>query len=123
MVTNPLRVASNGEDAIAYLAGTEPYSDWNKFPLPAIVLLDLKLPAISGFEVLKFIRQHPGLKALRVAMLTSSDLDQEIKLAYELGANAFLTKPVDLDRLVEMVKMFRVHWLEFTQAPKISRSR
>jgi CheY-like chemotaxis protein len=122
-VTNPLRVATTGEDAIAYLDGTEPYSDWNKFPLPALVLLDLKLPGCDGFHVLKWIRQHPGLKALRVAMLTSSELDQEIKMAYELGANAYLTKPVDLDRLVEMVKMLRIHWLEFTQAPAVSRSR
>lgn len=58
-----------------------------------------------------------------VAMLTSSDLDQEIKMAYELGANAFLTKPVDLDRLVEMAKMIRMHWLEFTQTPVVSRTR
>ena len=122
-VTNPLQVASTGEEAIAYLEGTQPYSDWNKFPLPTLVLLDLKLPGLTGFDVLKWIRQHPSLKALRVAMLTSSDLDQEIKLAYELGANAFLTKPVDLDRLVQMVKMLRVHWLEFTQAPAISRTR
>jgi CheY-like chemotaxis protein len=122
-VTNPLQVASTGEDAIAYLAGTGKYSDWQQFPLPSIVLLDLKLPGLTGFDVLKWIRQHPSLKALRVAMLTSSDLSQEIKMAYELGANAFLTKPVDLDRLVEMVKMLRVHWLEFTQAPAISRMR
>jgi CheY-like chemotaxis protein len=122
-VTNPLHVATTGEDAIAYLAGTEPYSDWNKFPVPALVLLDLKLPGCDGFHVLKWIRQHPGLKALRVAMLTSSDLDHEIKMAYELWANAFLTKPVDLDRLVQLVKIIRVHWLEFTQAPAICRSR
>src|SRR5579859_1052448 len=122
-VTNPLQVASTGEDAVAYLEGTGKYSDWQQFPLPAIVLLDLKLPGLSGFDVLKWIRQHASLKALRVAMLTSSDLDQEIKLAYELGANAYLTKPVDLDRLVEMVKMLRTHWLEFAQAPAVSRSR
>jgi CheY-like chemotaxis protein len=120
--TNPLHVASTGEDAIAYLEGTGKYSDWQQFPLPAIVLLDLKLPGLTGFDVLKWIRQHPGLKALRVAMLTSSDLDHEIKMAYELGANAFMTKPVDLDRLVEMVKMLRVHWLGFTQAPAVSRT-
>jgi CheY-like chemotaxis protein len=122
-VTNPLHVATTGEDAIAYLGGTEPYADWNKFHLPTLVLLDLKLPGCDGFHVLKWIRQHPGLKALRVAMLTSSDLDQEIKLAYELGVNAFLTKPVDLDRLIYIVKILRIHWLEFTQAPAISRSR
>ena len=121
-VTNPLHVATTGEDAIAYLDGTEPYSDWNKFPLPALVLLDLKLPGCDGFHVLKWIRKHPGLKALRVAMLTSSDLDHEIKTAYDTGANVFLTKPVDLDRLVEMMRVFRAHWLEFAQAPEISRS-
>ena len=122
-VINPLHVATTGEDAIAYLDGTGPYSDWNQFPLPALVLLDLKLPGCSGLDVLKWIRQHPSLKALRVVMLTSSDLGQEIKLAYELGANAFLTKPVDLGRLVEMVKILRVHWLDFAQTPTISRSR
>ena len=120
-VINPVQVESTGQGAIAYLSGIEPYSDWNKFPLPAIVLLDLKLPGISGFDVLKFIRQHPGLKALRVAMLTSSELDQEIKMAYELGANAFLTKPVDLNKLVEMMKVLHAHWVQHAQRPGISR--
>jgi CheY-like chemotaxis protein len=122
-VTNPLQVASTGEDAIAYLEGTGKYSDWQEFPLPAIVLLDLKLPGLSGFDVLKSIRQHPGLKALRVAMLTSSDFDHEIKMAYELGANAFFTKPINLETQIEMAKVFWTHWLQFTQAPKISRTR
>ena len=120
-ITNPVKVAGTAEDAIAYLAGTGAYLDWNRHPLPAIVLLDIKLPGLSGFDVLKWIRQHPGLKALRVVMLTSSDLGQEIKMAHELGANAFFTKPVDLDRLVEMLKTLRAHWLEFSQGPEISR--
>lgn len=118
---NPLRVVKNGEDAIAYLAGSGPYSDWKEFPLPSIVLLDLKLPGIDGFDVLRWIRQQPGLKALRVAMLTSSELDKEIKAAYELGVNVFLTKPVELDKLIEMMRIFRTHWLELAQAPQISR--
>jgi two-component system response regulator len=87
----------------------------------AVVLLDLKLPGLSGFDVLTWIRQHNGMKALRVAMLTSSDLGQEIKMAYKLGANVFLTKPVDLNKLIEMMKVFRAHWLESAQAPGISR--
>ena len=122
-ILNPLQVANNGEEAIAYLEGTGRYSDWTDFPLPLMVLLDLKMPGLSGFDVLRWIRQKPGLKALRVAMLTSSDLGPEIKMAYELGANVFLTKPVDLNRLVEMVKVVRAHWLECAQRPEISRSR
>ncbi len=122
-ILNPVQVANKGEDAIAYLEGTGRYSDWKEFPLPLIVLLDIKMPGLDGFDVLRWIRQQPGLKALRVAMLTSSDLGQEIKMAYELGANVFLTKPVDLDRLVELVKVVRAHWLEFAQTPEVSRGR
>lgn len=121
-ILDPVQVAATGEDAIAYLAGTGRYSDWKEFPLPSMVLLDLKLPGIGGFEVLTWIRQHPGLKTLRVAMLTSSDLAQEIKHAYELGANMFLTKPVDLDRLVEMMKVLHAHWVQHVQAPEVSRT-
>lgn len=122
-ITNPVQVANNGEDAVAYLEGKGRYSNWKEFPLPLIVLLDIKMPGMNGFDVLRWIRQQPGLKALRVAMLTSSDLGQEIKMAYDLGANVFLTKPVDLERLVEMVKVVRAHWLEFAQVPEVSRGR
>jgi CheY-like chemotaxis protein len=120
-ISNPVKVAGNGEDAIAYLAGTGRYSERKGFPLPSMVLMDLKLPGISGFDVLKWIRQQPGLKTLRVAMLTSSDLTQEINQAYELGANMFLTKPVDLDKLVEMMKVLHAHWLKHAHAPEVSR--
>ena len=103
-VTLPLEVVTSGEQAIEYLGGTNGYSDWHRFPLPSIVLLDLKMPGMSGFDVLKWVRQKPGLKALRVAVLTSSDLPSEIKTAHDLGANIFLTKPVQLERLIEIMK-------------------
>jgi len=121
-ISNPVQILVNGEDAIAYLAGTERFSDWNKFPLPSLVLLDVKLPGASGFDVLKWIRQHPGLKNLRVAILTSSDSGKEIATAYGLGANVFLTIPVDLDKLVEMMKALLAHWLLHAQAPELFRS-
>jgi CheY-like chemotaxis protein len=118
---NPVQVVNTGQDAVAYLSRTGPYSDWDRFPLPALVLLDLNLLGLTGFEVLTWIRQHNGMKAWRVAMLTSSDLERDIKMAYELGANAFLVKPVGLDKLVEMMSVLRVHWLKFAQAPEVSR--
>lgn len=120
-ITARLEVATTGEQAIEYLGGTNRYSDWSQFPLPSIVLLDLKMPKMNGFDVLKWIRQQPGLKPLRVAMLTSSDLPSEVKMAHELGANIFLTKPVDLERLVEIMKTLDEHWLRQAQIPPASR--
>jgi len=122
-ISNPIQEARSGEEAIAYLAGTGTFSDWSRYPLPAIVLLDLKMPGIDGFGVLRWIREQPGLKNLRVVMLTSSDLDQEVGLAHELGAKSFLTKPVDLDRLVEMTRAFKTYWLDFDKAPPAHRSK
>jgi CheY-like chemotaxis protein len=120
-IMNPVHFVSCGEDAIDYLSGAGRYSDWKEFPLPSVVLLDLNLPGLNGLAVLRWIRQQPGLRALRVAMLTSSDLSQEINAAYEAGANVFLTKPVDLGKLIDMMRGFRSHWLEIAQAPQISR--
>ena len=120
-ITARLEVATSGEQAIEYLGGINGYSDWNQFPLPSIVLLDLKMPGMDGFDVLKWIRQRPGLKALRVAMLTSSEMPSEIKMAHDLGANIFLTKPVQLERLVQIMKTLNEHWLQQAQSPAVTR--
>jgi CheY-like chemotaxis protein len=120
-VTTPLEVVTSGEQALEYLGGSNGYSDWKQFPLPVIVLLDLKMPGMSGFDVLKWIRQRPGLKALRVAMLTSSDMPSEIKLAHDLGANIFLTKPVQLERLIQIMGTLNEHWLRQSQSPAVTR--
>ena len=122
-VTTPLEVVTSGEQALEYLAGTNGYSNWAQFPLPSIVLLDLKMPGLDGFDVLKWIRQQPGLKALRVAMLTSSEMPSEIKMAHDLGANIFLTKPVELERLVQIMKTLNVHWLQQAQSPAVTREK
>jgi CheY-like chemotaxis protein len=121
-IDNPVQVVSTGEDVIAYLAGTESYSNWEAFPLPAVVLLDLKLPGIDGLAVLKWIRQQPGLKALMVAILTSSDNRREVNLAYELGANSYLIKPVDMDRLAEMMRAFRNYCLSASEVADVFRT-
>jgi CheY-like chemotaxis protein len=122
-VTTPLEVVTTGERAIEYLSGINGYSDWHRFPLPSMVLLDLKMPGISGFEVLKWIRRRPGLEALRVAMLTSSDMPSEIKMAHDLGANIFITKPIELERLVQIMKTLHEHWLKQAQMPAVTRER
>jgi CheY-like chemotaxis protein len=120
-VLNPLHAVKSGEEALEYLSGTRRYANRDEYPLPAIVLLDLKMPGLDGFEVLRWIRLQPGLKALRVVVLTSSDDMRDVTLAYQLGANSFLIKPVDFERFVEISQAISGYWLWMNQAPEVFR--
>ena len=91
-VTNPIQVASDGQEAIDYLQGAGKFADREKFPFPCLMLLDLKLPYVMGLDVLKWIRQQPDM-ALPVIMLSASAQDADIAKSYRLGANAFVSKP------------------------------
>jgi CheY-like chemotaxis protein len=119
---SPLQAVTSGEEAIEYLEGTGRYSNQEEFPLPTVVVLDLKLPGMDGFDVLRWIRKHPGLKALRVVIMTCSELDQDLNLAYQLGANSFIVKPAALDDLIQMIEVSRKYWL-FDKAPELFRAR
>ncbi len=87
-VLNPVHIAIDGEEAIAYLSGTGKYANRVEFPLPSLVLLDIKMPRVGGLEVLRWIRTQPGFSSLRVIMLTSSDEIRDVNAAYQLGANS-----------------------------------
>ena len=115
-VTNPVQVATDGQQAIDYLQGAGKFADREKFPFPCLVLLDLKLPYVMGLEVLKWIRQQPGT-ALTVLMLTASGEEADIVTAYRLGANGFLTKPSEATKLQDMVKAIRDFWLKHNTLP------
>jgi CheY-like chemotaxis protein len=106
-----LQVVTSGEEAIEYLEGTGRYCNRQEFPLPAVVLLDLDLPGISGFDVLRWIRKQAGLKPLRVVVITCSELEQDASLACILGANSFIVKPADLESLIQMIEASRAYWL------------
>src|SRR5689334_21450560 len=108
---NPLYVVENGEQAIAYLKGEGKYASREEYPLPSLLLLDLKMPRKNGFDVLEWIRQQPGLRRLRIVVLTTSDAPQDIDRAYELGANAFMTKPLDQAHFVELTDAIKGYWL------------
>jgi CheY-like chemotaxis protein len=118
-VANPIQVVGDGEEAIAYLSGRGPYADRERYPLPVLLLLDLKLPRKSGFEVLEWLRQQRGLKRLCVAVLTSSSETPDINRAYDLGANSYLVKPVRFEGLLRMVQTLNLYWLIINEKPDL----
>lgn len=91
-----VRVLRNVEEAQAYLSGMEPFADRSRFPLPNLVLLDLRLRRISGLELLRWIRQHPALRSLSVVVLSGTARESDLNRAYELGIEAYIVKPVGL---------------------------
>lgn len=95
----PLHLATDGQIAIDYLRGANEFSDREKYPLPAVVFLDLKLPFVTGFQVLEWIRDHPTLHDLNVVILTSSAEDRDFKRAKQLGVIAYLVKPPEPETL------------------------
>jgi CheY-like chemotaxis protein len=99
-----LQSVGDGRQALAYLAGEAPYGDRNQYPLPALVLLDLNLPLLSGFEVLQWIRQHPELQSLPVAIFSSSGYPKDREKARALVANEYLLKPSSGVEFVDVAK-------------------
>src|SRR3954469_10813982 len=97
-----LQAVTDGDQAVRYLAGLDQFQDREKFPLPHLVLLDLKMPRKSGMEVLAWIRSQPVLRRTIVIVFTSSKHDEDINRAYDLGVNSYLVKPVGFDALLEM---------------------
>ena len=118
-LTHPLAVMSDGDAAVAYLAGTGGYADRRAHPLPGLILLDLKLPRRSGLEVLQWLKQEPGLRRIPVVVLTSSAENRDIARAYDLGANSYLVKPVVFDELHRMMERVDQYWLRTNVPPNL----
>jgi CheY-like chemotaxis protein len=110
-VANPIFVVETGQEAVDYLAGTGQYHDRARFPMPVIVFLDLKLPLMSGHEVLAWIRAQRQLESLTVVVLTSSNEPSDVRRSYSLGANSYLIKPLTARQLVDLAKAFNWSWL------------
>ncbi len=110
-LANPLKTVKNGDLAVAYLNGDEPYVDREQNPLPGLVLLDLNLPRRSGMKVLQWIRQQPQFGSLPVVIYTSSDKPKEQEQAMQLGANEYIMKPSRLDKIAAVVEQLKERWL------------
>lgn len=108
-VPNPRTRVANGEEVLAYLEGHGRFSDREKFPYPLFVLLDLQMPAMDGFEVLKWIRRHPRHKRLPVIALTGHESKPVLRQAYDLGANSLHRKPANFEELLKLVKGLKAY--------------
>jgi len=114
---NTIQVAQNGEEALDYLFGRGKYSDRETYPMPNLVLLDLKLPRVDGFEVLRQIKSAPILKRLPVVILTSSKEEGDRALSYDIGANSYLVKPVSFEGFLGVVRQIEGYWITLNIAP------
>ena len=116
-IANPLLEVRDGQQAIQYLSGDGPYADRSRYPIPFLLLLDLRLPKLSGFEVLAWIRDQPELAEVIVVVLTGSDHVPDANRARELGANSYLVKPGNFTELVEMLRQIKGRWLLLERLP------
>lgn len=105
-LSNPLDVARDGEDALARIAAWDAGA-----PQPVVILLDLKLPKVSGLEVLRALKSHPAYRRIPVVVLTTSKDDADVKAAYDLGANSYIVKPVDFEKFMEIAQQIEMYWV------------
>jgi len=114
-----LNSVSDGEQAIDYLMGRDRYADRHSHPFPSMMLLDLKMPGMSGFDVLDFVRQDQNLRRLPIVIFSSSDDPKDIRRAYDSGANSYLCKPHSTGDLSALLKALEEYWCKFNHFPPI----
>ena len=121
-IQNEVVVAPDGAEALDYLFGTGKYTGRNTSITPQIVLLDLKLPKVSGLEVLQRLREDGRTKLLPVVILTSSKEEQDLVDGYSLGANSYIRKPVDFNQFTEAVRQLGLYWLLLNESPPVQKA-
>ena len=116
-ILNKLVVASDGQEALDYIFGTGAYEERDTSDFPALTLLDLKLPKVSGLDVLRRIRSEPITRRMPVVILTSSREEQDMAASYDLGVNSYIRKPVDFEHFVQSVAQLGLYWLVLNEEP------
>lgn len=109
-IPNPLQVVTDGVEAQSYLKGEGKYADRHQFPLPRLIVMDIKMPRKTGFEVLEWIKTDGALKRIPVVIVSSSDNVTDINRAYELGANAYMVKPMDFRSVENLFQSITHYW-------------
>lgn len=118
-IKNPIHRVKNGDEAIAYFEGAGVYQDRKRFPIPFLVLLDLKLPNRSGFDVLQWLRNHEQLKRIPVVVLTASNQPADVNKAYEFHANSYLIKPPRFEDMKELIRKVGEYWIVSNEPPEL----
>jgi CheY-like chemotaxis protein len=116
-LANTIVAVEDGEELMDYLNRRGPYADPEASPRPGLILLDLNMPRMDGREALKLIKSDPDLRRIPVIVLTTSDAEHDILQSYDLGVNAFVTKPVTFDGLVDAIQALGEFWLEIVKLP------
>ena len=116
-ILNPIVVAHDGVEALEYLFATNAYAGRDISNIPALILLDLKLPRLDGLQVLKRVREDERTRRIPVVVLTSSREDQDLIASYNLGANSYIRKPVEFDKFVEAAGLLGMYWLMWNEPP------
>jgi len=112
-LSNPILIARDGEEALDFLPRWEADE-----PLPAVILLDLKLPKVDGLEVLRQLKEHPRFRRIPVVVLTSSAEDRDMDNAYALGVNSYIVKPVSFERFMEVAEHIELYWCVLNRKPE-----
>lgn len=115
---NPLKHCSDGDAALDYLHRRGPCAEPGKAPLPSIILLDLNMPGTDGREVLADLKRSDDLRTIPVVVLTTSSDERDIENCYEIGANSYVRKPVDLEGFMNAIRLLKDYWLEIVILPK-----
>ena len=118
-VRNPIVHLKDGDEALAYLAGVGQYNDRAKYPLPVLILLDLKLPGMTGLQLLQWLRTQKEIRRIPVVVLTMDDSPSTVNAAYDLGANSYLVKPGDSEEIGKIVEAIQRYWIDLNEAPPL----
>ena len=116
-VINPVRFLENGEELLDYLHRRGKYSSPQDAPTPCFILLDLNMPKMDGRKALGILKSDPELRKIPVVILTTSKAEEDILKTYDLGANSFITKPIDFNNLVNLMGSLKRYWLEIVELP------
>ena len=109
-IENPLQVVTDGQEAMQYLRGEGKYADRTSHPLPKLIVMDIKMPRLSGFEVLEWVKHEVPLRRIPVIIVSSSEDPSDINRAYELGANAYMVKPVNYQAVERLFESITHYW-------------
>lgn len=118
-ILNPVVHLRNGDEGLGYLAGVGKYSDRIQNPLPALIMLDLKLPGMTGLQLLQWMRTDRQVRRIPVVVLTQDENPTTINAAYDLGANSYLVKPGDPAEIARLVNAIQRYWMELNQPPPL----